>query len=165
MMSDPMIPIGRSRPGFRTSSAAVDTASNPMYAKKTIAAPVTTPVHPNGRNGVQFAGLMYRIPMKMKNMTIETLTATIAELNLALPLKPVTSRSVIKPMMRMAGMLMSPPSVPGGLENAAGRVSPTPLRKLSMYPDHPIATTEIASEYSRIRSQPIIHAQISPGEA
>src|SRR2546422_1041648 len=47
MSSDPMMPIGMSRCGFFASCAAVLTASNPMYAKKTIAAPVKTPLQPN----------------------------------------------------------------------------------------------------------------------
>jgi hypothetical protein len=74
--SDPMIPIGMSRRGFLASSAWVLTASNPMYAKKMMAAPAiiptgspwrsfrqprggrrtTPPVHPNGANGSQLAG-------------------------------------------------------------------------------------------------------------
>jgi len=46
-----MIPIGMSRCGFLHSSAAVETASNPMYAKKMSAAPVPMPVQPFGANG------------------------------------------------------------------------------------------------------------------
>jgi len=34
-----------------------------------------------------------------------------------------------------------------------------------MYPDQPMATAAMETEYSRIRSQPMIHAQISPREA
>ena len=51
MISEPMIPIGKSREGLRVSSATVDTASNPMYAKKTMAAPDCTPAQPFGRKG------------------------------------------------------------------------------------------------------------------
>src|ERR1700685_2090309 len=40
--------------GFRDSSAAVDTESNPIYVKKTIAPPVTIPANPEGAKGVQF---------------------------------------------------------------------------------------------------------------
>ena len=43
MTSDPMMPIGRSRCGFLHSCAAVETASKPMYAKKTVAAPCKIP--------------------------------------------------------------------------------------------------------------------------
>jgi hypothetical protein len=41
-----IIPIGRSRCGFLVSSAVVETASNPMKAKKTMAAPLMTPPKP-----------------------------------------------------------------------------------------------------------------------
>ena len=51
-----MMPIGMSRCGFFVSSAAVETASKPMYAKKMIAAADEIPVQPFGANGVQFAG-------------------------------------------------------------------------------------------------------------
>ena len=47
-----MIPIGRSRDGFLTSSAAVATESKPMKEKKTIEAPAKTPETPKGENGV-----------------------------------------------------------------------------------------------------------------
>ncbi len=64
--SDPSMPIGRSRCGFFASCAAVETASNPMYAKNITAAPRSTPLHPKcpntpvlgGMNGCQLAGLM-----------------------------------------------------------------------------------------------------------
>ena len=38
-----MMPIGTSRCGLRASSAWVDTESKPMYAKKIMAAPASTP--------------------------------------------------------------------------------------------------------------------------
>jgi len=44
-----MMPIGRSRAGFRASSAVVETASNPMYAKKMKAAPPNMPAQPKGK--------------------------------------------------------------------------------------------------------------------
>ena len=43
--------------GLRHSSAAVETASKPMYAKKIRAAPVPIPAHPFGAKGCQFPGL------------------------------------------------------------------------------------------------------------
>ena len=51
MASEPMMPIGRSRPGLRTSSAAVATVSKPMKEKKTMEAPEKTPDTPYGRKG------------------------------------------------------------------------------------------------------------------
>ena len=44
--NEPNIPIGISLLGFFASWAAVDTASNPMNAKNTTAAPPSTPPHP-----------------------------------------------------------------------------------------------------------------------
>lgn len=80
MPSEPMMPSGRSRPGLRTSSAAVATwthiqrcfrqntsvkhglviagdaarraVSNPMNEKNTMEAPEKMPLTPNGANGV-----------------------------------------------------------------------------------------------------------------
>ena len=52
-----MMPNGMSRCGSFVSSAAVETASNPMYAKKMIAAADEMPCQPLGANGVQFSGL------------------------------------------------------------------------------------------------------------
>ena len=52
----PKIPIGKSLCGFLVSSAAVEIASNPIYAKKIIKAPINIPSNPFGANGVQFSG-------------------------------------------------------------------------------------------------------------
>jgi len=48
MIRDAMMPMGMSRWGFFASSEAVLTASNPMYEKKMIAAPMLTPLSPLG---------------------------------------------------------------------------------------------------------------------
>jgi hypothetical protein len=57
MASEPIMPIGMSFWGLRHSSAAVETASKPMYAKKIRAAPVPMPAQPLGAKGCQLAGL------------------------------------------------------------------------------------------------------------
>ena len=57
-----IIPIGMSRCGFFVSSAVVETASKPMKAKNTIAAPLITPPKPLGMNGCQFVGLTMNAP-------------------------------------------------------------------------------------------------------
>ncbi len=51
------MPIGRSRLGQRHSSAVVETASKPMKAKNTTAAPAWIPAQPLGAKGCQFSGL------------------------------------------------------------------------------------------------------------
>src|SRR5262249_33821655 len=49
-MSDPKIPTGISFCGFFASCAAVETASKPIYAKKTTLAPRNIPDQPNEPN-------------------------------------------------------------------------------------------------------------------
>ena len=49
--SEPRMPMGMSRCGLRVSCAAVETASKPMYAKKTMVAPWSTPEMPKRPNG------------------------------------------------------------------------------------------------------------------
>src|SRR5258707_5615099 len=53
-----MMPIGMSRRGLRVSSAVVETASKPMNAKKTMAAPLISPAKPLGVNGCQLLAFM-----------------------------------------------------------------------------------------------------------
>jgi len=47
---DPKIPMGISFFGFLASCAAVDTASKPIKAKNTMAAPPNTPPQPHLKN-------------------------------------------------------------------------------------------------------------------
>src|SRR4029079_5461613 len=83
--SDPRIPIGMSRCGFFASCAAVDTASNPMYAKKITAAPRTSPDNPKcpvspvlaGMNGCQLSELTYMNPNPITSATMQSLTMTM----------------------------------------------------------------------------------------
>src|SRR5215831_10949529 len=83
-ISEPMIPMGRSRAGFRVSSATVETASNPIYAKNTIAAPDCTPTHPFGRKGWKLAPFMYPQPTITKNPRTISLRITIVVFIVAL---------------------------------------------------------------------------------
>ena len=56
--------------------------------------------------------------------------------------------------------------VPGAAANAAGKSIPTKSwRKLLRCPDQPTATVAAPSAYSRIKSQPMIHATNSPSVA
>ena len=72
-----IIPIGMSRCGFFVSSAVVETASNPMKAKKTMAAPLMTPAKPLGIKGCQFVGCTMKAPNEMKKTTTATLMMTM----------------------------------------------------------------------------------------
>lgn len=68
---DPTRPMGISFPGFLVSSANVETASNPTYAKNKTAEATKMPRGPNGAKGVKFLGLALVSPaMTMKRMTI-----------------------------------------------------------------------------------------------
>src|SRR6185503_12789444 len=112
MTSDAMMPIGRSLFGFLASSAVVDTASKPMYAKKTTAAAAVTPGHPYGANGDQFFGTTYPTPTMMKNTTAASLTATMAALKRALSRTPITRSVLMRSTMSTAGRLITAPSTP-----------------------------------------------------
>src|SRR6266550_6072981 len=113
MSSEPMMPTGMSFCGVLASCAAVLTASNPMYAKNTMPAPVITPVQPNSprvpvfgdMKGCQFAGLMACAAPTMNNSTTATLTNTMTLLTLADSLMPTTSSVVTIAMMITAGRL------------------------------------------------------------
>ena len=85
------MPSGKSRLGSTTSSAAVETASNPMYAKKITAAPFITPDHPIGANGLQFAGLTKNAPTTITAAITISLTPTMTELIRALSEMPMYS--------------------------------------------------------------------------
>jgi hypothetical protein len=81
--------MGISLPGFFISSAAVGTASNPIYAKKMIAAPWNTPAYPYGKKGDQLAGFTYQTAVNMKKSTTNTLKATPLLLTVAVSLTPM----------------------------------------------------------------------------
>src|SRR5207245_11391447 len=95
MINDPMMPIGMSRFGFRAYAAVVETASKPMYAKKTIDAPVRIPWKPLGANGCQFAGLTYLKLTITKKPRTTSLIATIQKLKFADSRTPHTRTIVI----------------------------------------------------------------------
>src|SRR5207249_12228065 len=111
--SEPMMPIGMSRCGFFASCAAVLTASKPMYAKNTIPAPCMTPLQPNwprtpvlgGMNGCQLAEFTTLAAPKMNSSTTATFTNTIMLFTVADSRIPITSSSVMMPMMMTAGRL------------------------------------------------------------
>ena len=83
-----IIPIGKSRFGFFVSSAVVETASNPMKAKKTIAAPPITPPKPLGMNGCQLVGLTMKDPKAITKTTTASLMRTMVVLAVALSRMP-----------------------------------------------------------------------------
>src|SRR5712692_1665487 len=97
MASDQRIPRGMSFVGLRASCAAVETASNPMYAKNTTPAPRRMPDQPNsprtpvfgGMKGCQWFGGFLVVSRKAAAIpinihTIATFKITTAVVNLAL---------------------------------------------------------------------------------
>ena len=110
MASDVSMPMGKSRFGFFASWAVVLTASNPMYAKKTTPAPVSTPGRHRRRCAVavdrdhllvaargretgaaeleKVVGRDEAEPSPMNTTTIDTLTTTIRLFIVALSRMP-----------------------------------------------------------------------------
>src|SRR5471032_1655788 len=162
------MPIGKSRFGFFTSSAADDTESKPINAKNITAAAPNTPFQPLGMNGCQFAGVTWNTPTPITISTTATLIATITLFTRADSLIPIDSSDVIAIMTRNAGRLNSvkcPGTAPGAAVSATGNEMPKPDSSDCRYPDQPTDTAEVANPYSSIRSQPITHAASSPSVA
>src|SRR5690242_9003167 len=122
----------------------------------------------------------------MNRKTTVSLMMTITLLNLADSEIPMMSRIVTRATITMAGTfstapVLDHPSVksrhtlkpaPGGVVCVYGAevycwgmLIPMSLRNETTYPDQPTATVEAANRYSRMRSQPMIHATSSPSVA
>src|SRR6267143_887309 len=178
MSSEPMIPIGMSFCGFLASCAAVLTASNPIYAKNTIAPPVNTPLQPNspatgtpsltvcgGMNGCQLAGFTAWAAKTMNTNTTATLMRTITLLTLADSRIPITRSVVTSAMMMTAGELKT--AVTCGRLPGLTPLAEMVWSRASLTAFQPswgvcIATVTAPSAYSRTRSHPMIHAISSP---
>jgi hypothetical protein len=128
--SDAMMPIGRSRLGFFASSAVVETASKPMYAKNTTAPAAMMPDQPYGAKGDQFSGFTNAAPAPMKNTTATSLIPTMTALARADSRTPTTNRTMMTRTIKTARILMTPTG--GAVESAVGRVMPTPCSRRCM---------------------------------
>ena len=106
----PMRPIGMLRWGFLVSSAAVDTASKPTYAKNIEAAAPPMPSQPKGANGVKFSILMTGSASAQNSTKAATLMQTSTAFTVALSRVPSASSVVTSAAMNMAGTLMNPPA-------------------------------------------------------
>ena len=112
--------MGISLFGFFASCAAVETASKPMNAKNTIAAPPNTPPHPHLKNpscpgvpsgiinGVWFSGLINCQPKTINNNTMATLINTMIPLSLADSCVPLINTMVNTNNITSAGKLIIP---------------------------------------------------------
>src|SRR3990170_2098385 len=105
MTSDAMMANGMSFCGFFVSSATVEMASNPMYAKKITNAPSEMPSNPLGANGVQLSGFTNRAPTTMNSSTMAILRNTEMLFTHALSLMPMTSTQVMSATIATAGRL------------------------------------------------------------
>ena len=88
MIMEYMILFGRSRSGFTHSSAVVEMASKPIYAKNTAETPDNTPAIPLGRNGFQLSVFTKNTPTAITSSTMVSLIATIMLLALRVSLMP-----------------------------------------------------------------------------
>src|SRR3954471_13908203 len=127
-----------------------------------IAAAAVTVWKPPGMNGDRLPDLKLNSATMMKNVSTTSLMTTMTRLAPALSRTPRTSRNVIATTMNTAGRLNTPPSE-GDVEIAVGSSTPNAaLRKALTLPPQPTATAATDTPYSRIRSQPMIHATSSP---
>src|SRR5688572_8362533 len=127
-----------------------------------------------GMKGCQLSVLMYAAPKPMKSSSTSTFTMTIAALAPADSRMPITRSAVTATTTSTAGRLNSAVTVPPlasamlapvGPVSCGGIDSPTSLSSETTSPDHPTATVDALNEYSRMRSQPMIQAKISPSVA
>ncbi len=100
IISDRIIPFGKSLCGFLLSSANTLTASNPIYAKNTPLTAIITPLNPFGINDLtpsSLAGVQLNVrpfektrypPTNTTNPTIANFNTTMALLKLRLSLIP-----------------------------------------------------------------------------
>src|SRR5258708_29444773 len=130
-------------------------------------APVKMPENPCGENGFQFPGLIALYAPRQKTMITVILISTITVFVSALSFTPRTRIQVTASVISSAGMLKTPPGDPGAGNNGnamdGGKWNPNRLSVRSCrYAENPTATDMFETAYSRIRSQPMIHAKISP---
>src|SRR5690606_5702838 len=173
---------GTLRCGLRVSSAAVETASNPTYAKKIDAAaptmprpePSPLPNQPFGANGSKCAPLSTGRVSAMNTVSARILISTSTALTRALSVVPIIRRRVTASAITTAGRLNMPwvkstegiPSTKdqaGPAASAVGSSKPVALLTRPMkYPDQPTDTADAATAYSRISAQPTTQASSSP---
>jgi hypothetical protein len=127
---------------------------------------VSTDAEPCGWNGVKWSALKAVKAAPMKKIRMPSLSTTMTRLALALSRVPSISRPMMTRTMNTAGMLNDPlgaPSAKVAVDQRSGIATPNAdsSRALRFAP-HPAATAAHETPYSRIRSQPITKATISP---
>src|SRR5262249_39645401 len=127
-----------------------------------------------GMNGCQFADFTACAAATMKRSTTATLISTMMSFTFADSLIPITSSVVTTATTITAGRLkMAVCDVPSAHATTiplAAESAPATCVRLwggtePTNPTQPIATVTAPSAYSRIKSQPMIHATSSPSVA
>src|SRR5437016_1239326 len=100
----------------------------------------------------------------MTKTTTPSFTTTMTRLDMALSRMPMTNTKVQAARINMAGRLQMAPGVENGsFDKASGTLYiPSTSSSLLRYSDHEAATVAALMAYSRIKSQPMIQAMISP---
>src|SRR5271154_2933283 len=132
-----------------------------------IDAPVSMPGNPLGAKGCQLVDLICGAAPIQKNKMAPILISTITVLAPALSFTPRTSSTVTPMVMIRAGKSNQPAGCPGagtgGKAHWGGKWNPNRLSNRSCkYAEKPTATDMLETAYSRIKSQPMIQATISP---
>src|SRR5689334_24177598 len=127
------------------------------------------PAKPDGANGTQLAGFTSMPPTTRNVRMAPIFTITITLLASADSRTPRTSSSVRTKTIKKPGILKYAPvhfpAAHTGLAHWSGRFTPKAASCALAYPLNPTATATFETTYSRIRSQPMIHAKISPSVA
>ncbi len=108
---------------------------------------------------------MKPIPATITNKTMKTLSETRTRLTRIDSLIPTVTSTVRTSTSSSANRLGWPKAAPSAYPMLAGQVMPILSSRSCAYADQPCATTLAPSMSSSMRSQPMIHATISPSEA
>src|SRR5690242_8759734 len=127
------------------------------------------PPNPDGANGFQLLGLTSAPPTMRNTRIAPILIATMMLLASADSRMPRTSKTVKMKIIKNAGMLkyepVQWPDSQTGVDHLSGKPMPNDASCALVYALNAIATTTLLTTYSRIRSQPMIQAKISPSVA
>src|SRR6516164_5608792 len=124
-------------------------------------------LRPSGGISNQFCDSTYPTPNTITKTTTPSFRSTKAVFDAALSRMPMTRIPVHKPRISTAGKFNHAPGVENGsFDNSGGTGGRcSTLSRALKYLVHEAATVAALIAYSRIRSQPMIQAKISPSVA
>ena len=121
---------------------------------------------PSTKNGEKLSAVKAVTPSTRNSVRTASLMNTMIVFVRADSRTPIIRTPETASTRNIAGRLNWPPSSPGGLASDFGSATPNSESSSSFrYAPQPIATPAIETPYSRIRSQPMIHAASSPSVA